>query len=79
MKRKAIFKGRNGSCGFLTGQIYDVEIYGASCNSMGNTGWKSVPYGSIEAFLTNWEIIPNKDLTQYYRTEKIKRILNELV
>lgn len=67
MKRKAIFKGRNGSCGFLTGQIYDVEIYGASCNG--------IPYGSIEAFLINWEIIPNKDLTLYYRTEKIKRIL----
>jgi hypothetical protein len=71
-KMKAIFKGRNGSCGFITGEIYDITLWKNELfSSIRN---ERIPYESIESFLNNWEIIPKKDLTKYYREQKLKRI-----
>lgn len=57
------FIGENGSCGFLNGEVYDVELYqGHTMKSykptvVAVTRYKEVPYESMEHFNKNWERI----------------------
>lgn len=75
MKIKAKFKGANMSAGFENGKTYDIEIIRNNLFSPRLT--TAIPYGSVEAFLNNWEVIPPDDLTNYYREQKLKRINND--
>lgn len=46
---RACFVGKNGSMGFKTGQVYDLEVIRNDIRTP-----KYVPYETVEAFLRNW-------------------------
>ena len=66
---KAIFIGKNESCGFINGQEYDIETH--CCFNSNNTGRRNIdrpvlmlysgklkcPYSRLETLLGNWKII----------------------
>ena len=72
-KIKAIFKGKNNSCGFLKDREYELKIYSNRDTknivilhqllSKGNVPEGKliqVEYESINAFFTNWDLIRSK-------------------
>ena len=56
------FIGADGSCGFIYGEIYDLELYKKYNKNyepyiMACSRYAQVPYRDINKFLKNWEEI----------------------
>ncbi len=66
-KIKAVFKGKNGSCGYKNGMEYKLRIWQHSENGHRNIAIDLADkpdanyceYASVIAFLTNWDCIRN--------------------
>lgn len=54
------FIGKNGSCGFIKGELYDLELYqnvtpGFAPGILACSKNKQVAYSSMKTFNQNWE------------------------
>lgn len=52
------FIGRNGSMGFMNGQIYNLKLYQDNKGKIvieSNKGY--CPYSSMESFNKNWKVV----------------------
>lgn len=54
----AVFKGENGSMGFMWNQRYELLVRKSSVKNIEGGPW--VPYGSLAAFFRNWIVIGGK-------------------
>lgn len=58
---RAVFLGKNGSCGFLQGESYDLWMFydskGRICISRRNMDAIAIPYDTQKGFEKNWKII----------------------
>lgn len=57
---QAVYVGKNGSMGLVTGNTYDITLQAGRKNvwvrwkDEENDEWKSCPYSSLEALHRNW-------------------------